>query len=98
MANCVSNMAAQLARERRHPANDDGGLDPIIQRSEVTRPQAAHGQTHATDAFLVHFWPREQVIHGADIIPEHHTRPRKARRVNRAPDELLALARAPVEL
>ena len=93
VADGVADVTPELARERRHPADDDRRLDPVIQRGEMARSQSAHGQTHAADALLVHLRAREQVIDGADVVPEHHPRPRETRRVDRAPDEAVRSGR-----
>ena len=75
-----------------HPAHDHGRLDAVIQPREVARAEAANRKPDATYAVLVHLWSREQVIHCAEVIPEHHPRPRETGGEDRTPDELLALS------
>src|SRR5688572_29577673 len=62
----VSDLFAQLSWERRHPSHGDRCLDTVVQRSQMTSPQATYGQADATDALLVHFRPGHQIIHGSD--------------------------------
>src|SRR4029079_4004551 len=84
IADGVSDVAAELARERRHPPDDHRGLDPIIQRGEMARPQATHAQSHAANTLLFNLRSCEQVIDRADVVPEHDPRPCESRRVDRA--------------
>jgi hypothetical protein len=97
-ADGVADVLVQLGGERRHPADHDRRLDPLVQRRQVAGAQPAHRQADAADPLRVHLRPRQQVIDRAQVVPEHHARPGEAGRVNRPADELLVLRGAGVEL
>ena len=57
----------------------------------------AHRQPHASDPAGIDLRTREEIVHGAHVVPEHRPGPGEAGGIDRAPDELLRLAGAPVE-
>src|SRR5437660_1381075 len=69
--------ALELRRERRHPADDHRRLDPIVQSRQVSGAYSAHRQPHAADPAGIDFRPGEEIVHGANVVPEHDARPRE---------------------
>ena len=93
VADRVADVVLELGGERGHPADDDGGLDPVVERGEVAGAHAADGEADAADPVRVHLGPRDEVVHRPHVVPEHHARPGEARGVDGPADELLRSGR-----
>ena len=87
----------ELRRERGHPADDHRRLDPVVQRRQVNRAQAADRQADAADPRRIHLRPGDEIVHGADVVPEHHARPGETGGEDGPAQELFVFAGALVE-
>src|SRR5205823_12436791 len=97
VSNGVDDAVPELRREGGHPADGDGGFDAVVKRCQVDGAESAHGQAHAADTVLIYLRAGQQVVHSADVVPEHDTRPGESGAINRASYELLVGAGAGVK-
>src|SRR5206468_903632 len=84
--------------EAREPADGDTRLDPIIESHEMIGAPRSQGEADAADAVGVDLGAGQEVIDGADVIPENHAGPREAGGEDSARHELFHRAAGAVEL
>ena len=93
----VEDMPPDGRRECRHPADVDGRFDPRIERGQQEAAIAADRQADTGQALPIDFGTAGQVVERPQVVPQHHAGPGDSRGHQASRDELLVLARSPVE-
>ena len=95
--NRVDHVTPDVRRVRGHPPHVNAGLDPLVERGKQERAVSTDRQADTPHPPSIDFGPACEIVERPEVIPQYDTRPRDARRHQRACDQLLVLTRSPVE-
>ena len=96
-ADGIDDVPPDLLRERRHPANVHGGLDPRRERGQHETAVTAHGKADTAEPARVDLRPASEIVESAEVVPEEDARPGDPGGEETARDQLLGLRGPAIE-